>query len=154
MLRRSVPHTVLFLYALRVSAATSACALRDRVCVPPRVSACPGRSGDVGAIQPKAAGSSLVSKLACYLVHHAMKVAGLNRVGGCLVLPAATGMSVTLVLLTLKASKPDARCGCHPCAHPHTHTPPGPALLGVKPVFTFRVAETHFGVSEWGWGVV
>ena len=56
----------------------------------------------------------MVSKLACYLVHHAMKVAGLNRLGACLVLPAATGMSVTLVLLTLKAAKPEARCVLHP----------------------------------------
>ena len=69
-----------------------------------------GRSGDVGAVQPKAAGSSLISKLSGYLVQHAMKIAGLTRLGACLVLPTATGMSCTLALLTLRSVKPEARC--------------------------------------------
>jgi O-phospho-L-seryl-tRNASec:L-selenocysteinyl-tRNA synthase len=35
-----------------------------------------GRSGDINAIQPKAAGSSLILKLCNYLSAHALKIAG------------------------------------------------------------------------------
>ena len=67
-----------------------------------------GRSGDVEAIQPKAAGSSLIYKLTNYLVKDALRLMGLT-VQKCLVLPLATGMTLTLILLTLKAIKPNAK---------------------------------------------
>jgi O-phospho-L-seryl-tRNASec:L-selenocysteinyl-tRNA synthase len=35
-----------------------------------------GRSGDIAAEQPKAAGSSLMYKLTCYLARDALKVMG------------------------------------------------------------------------------
>ena len=63
-----------------------------------------GRSGDVAAVQPKAAGSSLLNKLTNLLAHDALKLAGMGEAagGGALVLPAATGLSITLTLLTLR----------------------------------------------------
>ena len=56
-----------------------------------------GRSGDVAAEQPKAAGSSLLNKLTNLLVADAMRIAGLEDMGPALVLPLATGMTLTLV---------------------------------------------------------
>ena len=47
-----------------------------------------GRSGDVAAEQPKAAGSSLLSKLTNLLVADAMRVAGMEDMGPALVLPS------------------------------------------------------------------
>lgn len=67
-----------------------------------------GRSGDVGAVQPKAAGSSLVYKLTNRLALHAVRVCGVTRAGAALVLPAATGMTLALVLLALRGSRPAA----------------------------------------------
>lgn len=68
-----------------------------------------GRSGDIAAVQPKAAGSSLINKLTNCLALHALKLAGLQRTAACVVLPTATGLSVTLTLLALKAKRPAAR---------------------------------------------
>eukprot|EP01133_Synstelium_polycarpum_P014260 gene14260-16832_t len=70
-----------------------------------------GRSGDISEQQPKAAGSSLVQKLTHYLVLHAMALAGIEKIDQCLVLPMATGMSIAITLMTLKATKrpPTAR---------------------------------------------
>ena len=68
-----------------------------------------GRSGDVAAVQPKAAGSSLLNKLTNCLALDALRKAGLTRASGCIVLPMATGMSVALTLLTLRAKRPEAR---------------------------------------------
>ena len=65
-----------------------------------------GRSGDVAAEQPKAAGSSLLNKLTNLLVADAMKIAGLEDMGPALVLPLATGMTLTLVLLAMKSKRP------------------------------------------------
>lgn len=67
-----------------------------------------GRSGDVAAEQPKAAGSSLLNKLTNLLVADAMKIAGLGDMGPALVLPLATGMTLTLTLLAMKAQRPKA----------------------------------------------
>jgi O-phospho-L-seryl-tRNASec:L-selenocysteinyl-tRNA synthase len=64
-----------------------------------------GRSGDLFSVQPKAAGSSLVSKLTCSMSKHALQVLGIGKVP-CLVLPLATGMSLTLCLLTLRQVRP------------------------------------------------
>ncbi|KAG7401248.1 hypothetical protein PHYBOEH_002432 [Phytophthora boehmeriae] len=68
-----------------------------------------GRSGDVAAVQPKAAGSSLMVQLANAMAKDVLRLAGLRAVESALVLPVATGMSLTLVLLQLKEAKPDAR---------------------------------------------
>lgn len=67
-----------------------------------------GRSGEIFAEQPKAAGSSLLYKICHSLVLDAFKVAGL-RINSCLVLPLATGMSLTLTFLALKQSRPNAK---------------------------------------------
>ncbi|KAL3154047.1 hypothetical protein ABBQ32_013593 [Trebouxia sp. C0010 RCD-2024] len=65
-----------------------------------------GRSGDVAAEQPKAAGSSLLVKLTNILTKHALLMAGMLEVEAVTVLPVATGMAVTLTLLAMKAARP------------------------------------------------
>ena len=67
-----------------------------------------GRSGDIEATQPKAGGSSLLYKLANRLALHAVQSCGITRAASALVLPLATGMSLSLVLSTLKAGRPGA----------------------------------------------
>jgi len=68
-----------------------------------------GRSGDVNALQPKAVGSSLMVKLTKAMTLNVLrKVIGLTCIKDCIVLPFATGMSITLTLLTLKSMKPEA----------------------------------------------
>ncbi|KAK5583867.1 hypothetical protein RB653_005471 [Dictyostelium firmibasis] len=66
-----------------------------------------GRSGDITEQQPKAAGSSLIQKLTHSLVLDAMKLAGLEQssLSNCLLLPMATGMTLTLTMLTLKSQQ-------------------------------------------------
>jgi O-phospho-L-seryl-tRNASec:L-selenocysteinyl-tRNA synthase len=61
-----------------------------------------GRSGDVAAVQPKAAGSSLMVQLVNLLVLDALKVAGLVEVRSALTVPMATGLSISVVLLGLR----------------------------------------------------
>ncbi|GBG69064.1 hypothetical protein CBR_g3762 [Chara braunii] len=65
-----------------------------------------GRSGNVTEEQPKAAGSSLISKLCNLLVAHAMEIAGLKDLGPVSVLPVATGMTLMLVLMALRQRRP------------------------------------------------
>ena len=66
-----------------------------------------GRSGDVNALQPKAVGSSLMVKLTKAMTLNVIrKVIGLSFVNDCIVLPFATGMSLTLTFLALKSLKP------------------------------------------------
>ena len=68
-----------------------------------------GRSGDVNALQPKAVGSSLMVKMTKAMTLNVLKkVIGLNCINDCIVLPFATGMSITLTLLALKSLKPEA----------------------------------------------
>ena len=67
-----------------------------------------GRSGELSAEQPKAAGSSLLAKLANYLVKDACEVAGMDDVGKALVIPVATGMALVLSMMTLRSTRPDA----------------------------------------------
>ena len=68
-----------------------------------------GRSGDVNALQPKAVGSSLMVKLTKSMTLNVLKkVIGLSCINDCIVLPFATGMSITLSLLALKSLKPAA----------------------------------------------
>ena len=67
-----------------------------------------GRSGDLTAEQPKAAGSSLLSKLTHHMALHALRIAGLTTASSCVVLPLATGMSIAVALLALKNRRPGA----------------------------------------------
>ncbi|KAM4612334.1 O-phosphoseryl-tRNA(Sec) selenium transferase [Polymixia lowei] len=68
-----------------------------------------GRSGDIAAIQPKAAGSSLLNKLTNSVVLDILKLSGVRSVASCFVVPMATGMSLTLCFLTLRHRRPRAR---------------------------------------------
>ena len=70
-----------------------------------------GRSGDIAEEQPKAAGSSLLYKLTNNLAQDALRRAGATGVCDCLVLPLATGMSLTLCLLALRQTRPGAPAG-------------------------------------------
>ena len=68
-----------------------------------------GRSGDIAAVQPKAAGSTVVNLLSNYFAKDAIRLLGIQSVKSAIVLPLATGMSITMVLLALKASYPAGR---------------------------------------------
>jgi len=65
-----------------------------------------GRSGDIMANQPKAAGSSLMLQLTKYLTISALHELNYEFVKDVLPLPLATGMSLTLALLTLHEFRP------------------------------------------------
>jgi O-phospho-L-seryl-tRNASec:L-selenocysteinyl-tRNA synthase len=65
-----------------------------------------GRSGDLLAQQPKAAGSSLLLTLTHALTLHAIKLAGLTEVKQVLLLPVATGMSIVLTLTAIHQQHP------------------------------------------------
>ena len=63
----------------------------------------------MNALQPKAVGSSLMVKLTKAMTLNVLKkVCGLSCINDCIVLPFATGMSITLSLLALKSFKPEA----------------------------------------------
>lgn len=64
------------------------------------------RSGDVTELQPKAVGSSLLLKLTTSLTINLLHYIGLKFVKDLIILPFATGMSITISLLTLSALKP------------------------------------------------
>ncbi|XP_051898506.1 O-phosphoseryl-tRNA(Sec) selenium transferase isoform X1 [Pristis pectinata] len=68
-----------------------------------------GRSGDIAAIQPKAAGSSLLNKITNSLVLDILRIAGVRSVSSCFVVPMATGMSLTLCFLALRHRRPKAK---------------------------------------------
>uniref|UniRef100_A0A6A7G3Z3 O-phosphoseryl-tRNA(Sec) selenium transferase n=1 Tax=Hirondellea gigas TaxID=1518452 RepID=A0A6A7G3Z3_9CRUS len=61
-----------------------------------------GRSGDISAVQPKAAGSSLLNKLTNFMALSVLKI-GIPETKDCLVLPVATGMALLLTLIALKS---------------------------------------------------
>ena len=62
-----------------------------------------GRSGDVVAIQPKAAGSSLMVRITHKLLQDLLKRAfGLGSFSKLIILPVATGMAVLLCLMNLR----------------------------------------------------
>jgi len=65
-----------------------------------------GRSGDLTADQPKAAGSSLLAKLCNCMALDAMKAVGVAKAQAAVVVPLATGMSLSLVLQALRQSRP------------------------------------------------
>lgn len=55
------------------------------------------RSGDISAVQPKAAGSSIINKLTTALVKDLFwSVLGMKSLKGFLLVPVATGMAITL----------------------------------------------------------
>jgi O-phospho-L-seryl-tRNASec:L-selenocysteinyl-tRNA synthase len=61
-----------------------------------------GRSGDIAAVQPKAAGSSLMVQLTNLMALDALHIAGMSEVRACLTVPLCTGMSLALTLLGLR----------------------------------------------------
>lgn len=67
-----------------------------------------GRSGDVMAVQPKAAGSSMIVQLTNYMAAHALRLSGFSNIKSCIVLPAATGMALSLTLIALRQHRPAA----------------------------------------------
>ena len=60
-----------------------------------------GRSGDIAAIQPKAAGSSLINQMTNKVVKNLIKM-DIKCVKNVLIFPFATGMAIVMSLLTLK----------------------------------------------------
>ena len=64
-----------------------------------------GRSGDLTAQQPKAIGSSLLQRLTTALTQHALQLAGLTSATDCLLMPVATGMTVTVALMALQRER-------------------------------------------------
>ena len=68
-----------------------------------------GRSGEVAAEQPKAAGSSLLAKLTNSLASDALCIAGIGDIGPVLTLPLATGMALMVTLSALRQHRPKAR---------------------------------------------
>ena len=69
-----------------------------------------GRSGDLTAQQPKAIGSSLCQLLTSALAQHALQLAGLTSASDCLLMPVATGMTLSLALLSMLRER-EAECG-------------------------------------------
>ncbi|KAM7534272.1 hypothetical protein Aperf_G00000114308 [Anoplocephala perfoliata] len=61
-----------------------------------------GRSGDITAIQPKAPGSSLINRLANSLLLDWLRRSGAPSTEACLLVPMATGMTLSFCLLLLK----------------------------------------------------
>ena len=68
-----------------------------------------GRSGDLTQVQPKAAGSSLINKLTNSILLDVIKISGVTSVKECFLVPMATGMSLTLAMLSLKRQRPGAK---------------------------------------------
>lgn len=78
-----------------------------------------GRAGDVAAIQvaycyvshpqPKAAGSSIICELTRKLSLDFIQTCGITEIKDCLVLPLATGMSITMCLLSYHLKYPKAK---------------------------------------------
>lgn len=68
-----------------------------------------GRSGEITAIQPKAAGSSVMMKLTNSLMLDVIKISGIQSAASCFIVPMATGMSLSLCMLTFKQSRPNAK---------------------------------------------
>ncbi|KAL9895030.1 sec synthetase isoform 2-T2 [Glossina fuscipes fuscipes] len=68
-----------------------------------------GRSGDLLDAQPKAVGSTIVAQLSNALVLDVMRLQGIKSVKSCFIAPMATGMTLTLCLLSLKKRRPPAK---------------------------------------------
>ncbi|OXA45630.1 O-phosphoseryl-tRNA(Sec) selenium transferase [Folsomia candida] len=68
-----------------------------------------GRSGDLAEAQPKAAGSSLLCTLTNALVLDLMHTFVCGKVVDAMVVPMATGMTISLCLQTMKEARPNAK---------------------------------------------
>jgi len=68
-----------------------------------------GRSGDLTAVQPKAAGSSIITKLTNSMLLDIIKLSGVNSVKAAFLVPMATGMCLALSLLSFRSSRPNAK---------------------------------------------
>ena len=68
-----------------------------------------GRSGELSAQQPKAAGSSLLYKLTNVMALDAIHAVGITRAKECFAAPLATGMSLSLCLSAWSLARPSAR---------------------------------------------
>ena len=65
-----------------------------------------GRSGDLTAAQPKAAGSSVLYRLTNALALQAVRSCGITRAEAALVVPCATGLTMSLMLRALVSAAP------------------------------------------------
>lgn len=68
-----------------------------------------GRSGELSAEQPKAAGSSLAAKLTNHLVRDVCCLSGFEDVGTALTVPVSTGMALVLSLMAVRSERPRAK---------------------------------------------
>ncbi|XP_016953714.1 O-phosphoseryl-tRNA(Sec) selenium transferase isoform X1 [Drosophila biarmipes] len=68
-----------------------------------------GRSGDLLEAQPKAAGSTLLSRLTNALILDLVRGIGLPSCADCFLVPMCTGMSLTLCLQSLRKRRPAAQ---------------------------------------------
>lgn len=68
-----------------------------------------GRSGNLTDAQPKAAGSTILNNLTNALILDLIREAGIGSCRKALLVPMATGMTVMLTLLALKAERPQSR---------------------------------------------
>ncbi|KII69943.1 O-phosphoseryl-tRNA(Sec) selenium transferase [Thelohanellus kitauei] len=64
-----------------------------------------GRSGDLFEVQPKAVGSSILYQLTNKLAFHALQLSKITNIEGCLVVPLATGMSLSLCMRSLATAR-------------------------------------------------
>lgn len=68
-----------------------------------------GRSGELSAVQPKAAGSSLLYKLTNFMVLDAIHMSGVTNAVEAIAVPLATGMALSLCLSAWSSRRPSAR---------------------------------------------
>ena len=68
-----------------------------------------GRSGNINDLQPKACGSSLLVQLTNSLLKNLLHSIGMTFIKDIIILPFATGMSLTISFLTLRILKPNAK---------------------------------------------
>ena len=108
-----------------------------------------GRSGDISAEQPKAAGSTLLARLCNLLAADALAAAGLDGLGDSTVLPVATGMALTLALLALAGQRPGAR-RVQPRRAPLQAPLTSPQVRGLAALRPEDVREGHPGGGAGG----
>ncbi|XP_071956294.1 O-phosphoseryl-tRNA(Sec) selenium transferase-like [Antedon mediterranea] len=65
-----------------------------------------GRSGDITAVQPKAAGSSILMKLTNAMMLDVLRITGIRSTAACFIVPTATGMALVLCMLALRQQRP------------------------------------------------
>ncbi|XP_058117998.1 O-phosphoseryl-tRNA(Sec) selenium transferase [Anopheles ziemanni] len=68
-----------------------------------------GRSGNLTAAQPKAAGSTLMANLTNSLVRDLIRTIGVPNCSSAAVVPMATGMTVMLTLRAIHVQRPDSK---------------------------------------------